>query len=69
MGSNLEEKLEMPAYFDAQADLVSYLNQLGPQCRPAELLDVLRRTRLLLESKGFKKCLPDTLSVLRLVYA
>ena len=45
----------MPAYFDAQADLVSYLNQLGPQCRPAELLDVLRRTRLLLESKGFKK--------------
>lgn len=52
----------MPAHFDAQADLVSYLNQLGPQCRPAELLDVVRRTRLLLESTGFKKSYP-TLSL------
>jgi hypothetical protein len=49
-------------YFDARARLISYLNGLGSHCSSADLLDVVRQVRLLLERKNLKAAYP-TLSL------
>lgn len=47
----------MPHY-DAKARLASYLDGLKNQLSDADLLDVVRRIRMLLESKGFTRTYP-----------
>ena len=45
----------MAPYFDAKHDLKTYLKGLSVQCSPADLLDIMRRIRQLMESKGLRK--------------